>query len=136
MQGKRAPAAAPPHAQPTELILLLYLFSARTRSAHGLRPCRVDCIDSSGGRPLRADQTREKTTSSPLLLSTFKYLGTTFDNTLDDSIDVKKRIQKANGAFAAMAKVLKDRKISTKLRLRTYEATVLNILYLGAKAGP
>eukprot|EP00980_Cylindrotheca_fusiformis_P028225 scaffold22587_cov132-Cylindrotheca_fusiformis.AAC.1 len=34
----------------------------------------------------------------------FKYLGTTFDNTLDDSIDVKKRIQKANGAFAAMAK--------------------------------
>eukprot|EP00980_Cylindrotheca_fusiformis_P010195 scaffold2267_cov92-Cylindrotheca_fusiformis.AAC.14 len=34
----------------------------------------------------------------------FKYLGTAFDNTLDDSIDVKKRIQKANGAFAAMAK--------------------------------
>eukprot|EP00980_Cylindrotheca_fusiformis_P027704 scaffold22347_cov69-Cylindrotheca_fusiformis.AAC.1 len=74
MQGERAPAAAPPHAQPTELILLLYLFSARTRSAHGLRPCLVDCVDSSGGRPLRTDLTREKTTSSPVLLSTFDYV--------------------------------------------------------------
>eukprot|EP00980_Cylindrotheca_fusiformis_P001528 scaffold346_cov116-Cylindrotheca_fusiformis.AAC.42 len=64
----------------------------------------------------------------------FKYLGTSFDNTLDDSIDVKKRIQKANGAFAAMAKVLKDRKISTKLRLRTYEATVLSILLFGCES--
>eukprot|EP00980_Cylindrotheca_fusiformis_P019247 scaffold6568_cov144-Cylindrotheca_fusiformis.AAC.2 len=45
-------------------------------------------------------------------------------NKLDDSIDVKKRIQKATGAFAAMANMLKDRKISTKLKLRSYEATM------------
>eukprot|EP00980_Cylindrotheca_fusiformis_P019239 scaffold6556_cov80-Cylindrotheca_fusiformis.AAC.1 len=63
----------------------------------------------------------------------FKYLGTTFDNTLDDSIDVKKILQKANGAFAAMAKVLKSLQSSdsghTKQQYSTY-------FYLGAKAGP
>ena len=65
---------------------------------------------------------------------TFKYLGTTIDNKLDDSVDVKKRIHKAAGAFACMKRVLKDEKIPVKLRLRAYEATVLNILIFGCES--
>ena len=34
----------------------------------------------------------------------FEYLGTTVDSQLRDDINVKKRIQKASGAFAAMKK--------------------------------
>ena len=63
----------------------------------------------------------------------FKYLGTTFDSSLDDSIDVKKRIQKANGAYAMMANVLRDPKIEVSLRMRLYTATVLNILLYGCE---
>ena len=33
----------------------------------------------------------------------FKYLGTTFDSNLNDSTDIKARIQKATGAFAKMS---------------------------------
>ena len=64
----------------------------------------------------------------------FKYLGTTFDNKLDDSTDVQKRIKKATAAFGTMSKLLKDQNISTKLRVRAYEATVLNILLFGCES--
>ena len=57
----------------------------------------------------------------------------TFDSTLDDSLDVKARIQKATGAFAKMSKMLRERKISKTLRLRIYKATVLNILLFGCE---
>ena len=65
---------------------------------------------------------------------TFKYLGTTFTSDLDDSADIKKRIQKASGAFYKMSKVLKDPNLSHKMRIRTYEATVLNILLFGCES--
>lgn len=64
----------------------------------------------------------------------FKYLGTTFDDKLEDSTDIKKRIQKATGAFAVMAKLLKDPELDHKLRVRAYEATVLNILLFGCES--
>jgi hypothetical protein len=64
----------------------------------------------------------------------FKYLGTTFDSSLDDSIDVKARINKAKGAFATMARFLKDENISRSLRTRLYEATVVNIMLFGCES--
>ena len=65
---------------------------------------------------------------------TFKYLGTTFDKNLNDSTDIQKRIQKATGAYAFMAKLLKNDRISKQLRIRAYEATVLNILLFGCES--
>ena len=41
----------------------------------------------------------------------FKYLGTWFDASLNDSLDVKQRIQKAAAAFAMISNVLKNKKI-------------------------
>ena len=57
-----------------------------------------------------------------------------FDPNLDDSIDVKARINKAKGAFANMAKLLKDENISRSLRIRLYEATVVNIMLFGCES--
>ena len=64
----------------------------------------------------------------------FKYLGTTFDNTLEDTTDVKQRMQQATRPFGAMSKLLKDPKLSHRLRIRAYEATVLNILLFGCES--
>lgn len=65
---------------------------------------------------------------------TFKYLGTTFDNKLDGSTDIQVRIRQATAAFASMKKLLQDQKLSNKMRVRSYEATVLNILLFGCES--
>ena len=89
------------------------------------------------------DATQADGNTTPIMLndyeyfgfcSTFKYLGTTFDPQLDDTTDVSKRIQKSSAAFAAMRKVLRCKDIPAALRLRTYEATVLNILLFGCES--
>jgi len=64
----------------------------------------------------------------------FKYLGTMFDEDLNDSVDVKRRIQQATGVFHTLSKFLKDPKISHKLRMRAYDATVVNILLYGCES--
>ena len=64
----------------------------------------------------------------------FKYLGTWFDDQLDDSTDIMKRIKKATGAFACMKKVLKDQSIDNNLRVRLYDATVMNIMLYGCES--
>ena len=61
----------------------------------------------------------------------FKYLGTHFDDSMDDSEEIKKRIQKATAGFAVMKNLLQNKSIPIILRKRTYDATVLNILLFG-----
>ena len=64
----------------------------------------------------------------------FKYLGTYFANSLDDSTDIRNRISKASGAFATMKRVLQSMEIPEPTRVRAYEATVLNILLYGCES--
>ena len=66
--------------------------------------------------------------------STFKYLGSIFDPSLDDSLDIRKHINKAFRAFATMKKVLTSRDLPKALRLHTYKATILNILLFGCES--
>ena len=51
-----------------------------------------------------------------------------FVNSMNDSKEIKTRIQKTTGAFAKMKELLQNQSIPKKLRKRTYEATVLNVL--------
>ena len=64
----------------------------------------------------------------------FKYLGSYFEPSLDDTADITNRIQKASAAFAAMKRVLRNDQISCPLRLKAYETTVLNILLFGCES--
>jgi hypothetical protein len=58
-----------------------------------------------------------------------KYLGTAFTPELNNSNDVQLRIDQASKAFYAMNKnIFKQKDISSKLRLRTYNAIVVNLL--------
>ena len=66
--------------------------------------------------------------------SKFKYLGTMFCNTLKDDIDINRRIQNASAAFASMKNLLTDSKLDNKIRIRIYDATVINILLWGCKS--
>ena len=63
----------------------------------------------------------------------FKYLGTIFTVTLNDSADVTERIKKASGAFAVMRRMLTCKSLPERLRVKAYEATVLNILLYGCE---
>lgn len=45
-----------------------------------------------------------------------------------------KRVQNASWAFASMKKILQSNKVPEKLRVRAYEATVLNILLHGCES--
>ena len=64
----------------------------------------------------------------------FKYLGTTITTTLRDEVDIEKRIKQATKAFAAMEKTLCDQKINPSIRVKIYEATVVNILLWGCES--
>ena len=65
----------------------------------------------------------------------FKYLGTTFTPVLNDSNDVQLRIDQASKAFYAMNKnVFRCKEISIKLRLRTYNAIIVNLLLWGCES--
>ena len=64
----------------------------------------------------------------------FKYLGTIFTPSLKDDMDIQRRINQANGAFATMKRVLCNKNIDTKLRIRLYDATVINILLWGCES--
>ena len=64
----------------------------------------------------------------------FKHLGTTFSNTLDDSADVKERINKASRPFGAMRRTLTNHDMPDTLRVKACEATVLNILLFGCES--
>ena len=52
----------------------------------------------------------------------FKYLGTIFTPSLKDDLDIRCRINQANGAFAIMKQVLCDKKIPAKIQVRLYDA--------------
>ena len=65
----------------------------------------------------------------------FKYLGTTFTPDLNDSKDIKKQIDQAQRAYYALNKnVLRNNKIPIKLRLRIYNAIVINLLLWGCES--
>ena len=64
----------------------------------------------------------------------FKYLGTIFTPSLKDDLDIQRRINQANGAFATMKRVLCNEDIPAKLRVRLYDATVINILLWGCES--
>jgi Reverse transcriptase (RNA-dependent DNA polymerase) len=65
----------------------------------------------------------------------FKYLGSIFSNTLDDTEDIERRIQQATAAFASLSEhVLHNKKISKKLRKRTYETLIINLLLWGCES--
>lgn len=53
---------------------------------------------------------------------------------MDDSKEVKKRIQKATAGFAMMKNLLQNKSIPITLQKRTYDATVLNILLFGCES--
>ena len=57
-----------------------------------------------------------------------------FEDTLKDDYDIKKRIQNATAAFATMKNVLTDNSLETKIRIRIYDATVINILLWGCES--
>ena len=64
----------------------------------------------------------------------FKYLGIIFTPSLKDDLDIRHRINQANGAFSIMKRVLCNKDIPAKLRVRLYDATVINILLWGCKS--
>ena len=64
----------------------------------------------------------------------FKYLGTIFTPSLKDDLDIRHRITQANGAFATMKQVLCNKDMPAKLRVRLYDATVINILLWGCES--
>ena len=65
----------------------------------------------------------------------FKYLGTTFTPELNDSNDIQLQIDQASKAFYAMNKnIFRQKDISSKLRLRTYNAIVVNLLLWGCES--
>ena len=64
----------------------------------------------------------------------FKYLGTIFTPSLKDDLDIQRRITQACGAFATMKRVLCSEDIPVKLRVRLYDATVINILLWGCES--
>ena len=64
----------------------------------------------------------------------FKYLGTIFTPSLKDDLDIQRRINQANGAFATMKRVLCNKDIPATLRIRLYNATVTNILLWGCES--
>ena len=65
----------------------------------------------------------------------FKYLGTNFSPELNDSNDIKKRIDQAQRAYYALNRnILRNNKIPTHLRLRIYNAIVINLLLWGCES--
>jgi len=65
----------------------------------------------------------------------FRYLGTTFTPELNDSNDIQQRIDQASKAFYAMNKnIFRCKDINSKLRLRTYNAIVVNLLLWGCES--
>ena len=65
----------------------------------------------------------------------FKYLGTTFTPELNDSNNVQLRTNQASKAFYAMNKnIFRCKDISSKLRLRTYNAIIVNLLLWGCES--
>lgn len=65
----------------------------------------------------------------------FKYLGTNFTPDLNDSKDIKKRIDQAQRAYYALNQnVLRNNKIPITLRLRIYNAIVINLLLWGCES--
>jgi Reverse transcriptase (RNA-dependent DNA polymerase) len=65
----------------------------------------------------------------------FNYLGSIFTNNLNDSEDIDRRIKQATAAFASLSgNILRNNKISKKLRKRTYKAIVINLLLWGCES--
>ena len=58
----------------------------------------------------------------------FKYLGAIFTPSLKDDLDIRRRINQANGAFATMKRKLCNKNIQAKLRVQLYNVTIINIL--------
>ena len=62
-------------------------------------------------------------------------MGSIFTEDLDDTNDVNRRIQQATAAFYSLNKnVLRNTNIPIKLRLRTYQAIILNLLLWGCES--
>ena len=61
----------------------------------------------------------------------FKYLGINFTPLLKDDLAIQRQITQACSASATLKRVLCNKDISAKLRVRLYDATVINILLWG-----
>ncbi len=65
----------------------------------------------------------------------FKYLGSTFTPELNDTINVEKRIDQASKAFKAMnPNVFRRKEIPISLRMRTYQAIIMNLALWGCES--
>ena len=65
----------------------------------------------------------------------FKYLGNIINETLDDTPDIKNRIKKASQAFGAMKQnIFQNLDISIKLRMRFYNAIIVNLALWGCES--
>ena len=62
---------------------------------------------------------------------TFKYLGTIFTPSLKDDLDIRRRIDQANGAFVTMKRKLCNTNRQAKLRVQLYNATMINLFLWG-----
>lgn len=64
----------------------------------------------------------------------YNYLGTLFNETVDNSQEIKTRIEKARGTFMKMKKVFCSRDLSLELKIRLMRCYVLSVLYYGLES--
>jgi exonuclease III len=102
--------------------------NSKTEAMHIPRPCQQSTVDDT--KEIMLDDSRFFA-----YCTKFKYLGTTFTPELNDSNDVQLRIDQASKAFYAMNKnVFRRKEISSELRLRTYNAIIVNLLLWGCES--
>jgi len=64
----------------------------------------------------------------------FVYLGSKLSTEGNSEVDVRARISKARGVFAALRNIWKSTKISTNTKLRIFKSNVLGVLLYGAES--
>jgi hypothetical protein len=102
--------------------------SSKTEAMHIPRPYQQSTDEDTKDIMLEGDRFFAYCTK-------FKYLGTTFTPELNDSNDIQLRIDQASKAFYAMNKnVFRRKDISSRLRLRTYNAIIVNLLLWGCES--
>jgi hypothetical protein len=101
---------------------------SKTEAMYIPRPCQQPTVDDT--KEIMIDEDRFFA-----YCTKFKYLGTTFTPELNDSNDVQTRIDQASKAFYAMNKnIFRRKEISSTLRLRTYNAIIVNLLLWGCES--
>jgi hypothetical protein len=101
---------------------------SKTEAMHNPRPFQQSTVEDTKEIMLGEDHFFTYCTK-------FNYLGTTFNPELNNSNDVQLRIDQASKAFYAMNNnVFRCKDISSKLRLRTYNAIIVNRLLWACKS--